>query len=189
LGHFLVSEPASGTPWRPWSPAEVASRLSGVDVPWAFAAGWAVDLFLGETTREHEDVEVTVPSASFPKLAEALRPGEFQFVAGEHQSWLKLGGAFRLDVFREPHDGDTWICRRDPSIRRPYREVVGRTADGLPFVVPEIVLLFKAKAVRPKDELDFERVRPRLSAGATRWLRTSLERVHPGHPWLELLPK
>jgi len=185
-----VSEGTSEeTPWRPWSPSEVANRLRDVSAPWAFAAGWAVDLFVGEATREHDDVEISVPAASFPLVAEALRPGEFQFVAGEHQSWLLLDGAYRLDVFREPHDGDIWICRRDPAIRRPYRDVVAQTAEGLPYVVPEIVLLFKAKAARPKDELDFERVRPRLSTAATAWLRDSLARVHPGHRWLEMLPK
>jgi aminoglycoside-2''-adenylyltransferase len=179
----------SETPWRPWSPTEVAARLGAVAAPWAFAAGWAVDLFLGETTRDHEDIEISVPAASFPEVADALRPGEFQFVGGQHQTWLRLDGAYRLDVFREPHDGDTWICRRDPAIRRLYSDVVAHTAAGMPYVAPEIVLLFKAKAVRPKDELDFERVRPRLTDGAARWLRDALERVHPGHRWLETLPK
>jgi len=38
-------------------------------------------------------------------------------------------GRYRVDVFREPHGGDTWICRRNPSLRLPYGRVVRRTAD------------------------------------------------------------
>ena len=56
---------------------------------------------------------------------------------------------------REPADGDTWICRRDERIRMPYDQVIERTADGIPYGRPEIVLLFKAKAARPKDVADF----------------------------------
>ncbi|MGH3130634.1 MAG: hypothetical protein ACRDNX_07440 [Gaiellaceae bacterium] len=49
-------------------------------------------------------------------------------------------GLWRLDVFREPSDGDTWICRRDERIRLPYGEVIERTEDGIPYARPEIVL-------------------------------------------------
>ena len=48
--------------WDAWHPANVAlSRLAGVDVPWYVAAGWALDLFRGGQTREHEDLEIAVP--------------------------------------------------------------------------------------------------------------------------------
>jgi hypothetical protein len=89
-----------------------------------------------------------------------------------------------LDVFREPADGDTWMCRRDESIRLPYDRVIERTADGLPYLRPEIVLLFKAKHTRPKDDEDFAVVLPRLSAERRAWLADALRLVHPGHRWL-----
>jgi hypothetical protein len=115
-------EPLTDFTWEPWTPPKVASRLAGVDVPWAFAAGWALELFLKEKggvgSREHE--------------AEAIR----------------------------------------------------RTNDGLPYLAPEIVLLFKARWSRPKDEDDLNRVLPLLDAPARRWLRQALERVHPGHAWI-----
>jgi hypothetical protein len=201
--------PPGGAPftdftWVPWTPQEVAAHVAGVDVPWAFAAGWALDLFRqeagGARAREHEDVEIAVPIAAFGAIQRALEPYQFDIVGAEqkwsisdhrafvqtHQTWLRdpATGVYVLDVFREPHDGDVWICRRDRSIRRPYSEVIHRTSAGLPYLAPEIVLLFKARWSRPKDEDDLNRALPLLDLDARAWLRQALEKVHPGHAWI-----
>ncbi|GHO61437.1 hypothetical protein KSC_003290 [Ktedonobacter sp. SOSP1-52] len=57
---------------------------------------------------------------------------------------------------------DQWLFRRDPRIRRPLAIVGHRTNDGIPYLAPEIQLLYKAKALRPKDEADFARILPAL---------------------------
>ncbi|HEX5939969.1 MAG TPA: hypothetical protein VFZ12_06380, partial [Dehalococcoidia bacterium] len=56
--------------------------------------------------------------------------------------------------------------------------------DGIPYLRPEICLLFKAKAVRDKDRADFEAALPRMSHAQRAWLHTALERVHPDHDWI-----
>ncbi|GGM56193.1 nucleotidyltransferase domain-containing protein [Dactylosporangium sucinum] len=185
--------------WEPWPPGEVARRLAGVRSPWYVAGGWALDLWLGAETRPHEDIEIGIPAGGFPEFRAALREYEFR-VAGDgqlwpvdgpafeahHQTWVSdpATGRFHLDIFREPHDGDVWICRRDASIRRPYREIVRHTAAGVPYLVPELVLLFKAKATRPKDEQDFTAALPHLDPGRRAWLYAALTQVHPDHAWL-----
>jgi hypothetical protein len=185
--------------WDAWRPEEVQRRFAGVTAPWYVAAGWAIDLFLGEERRPHDDIEVAVPHDRFEEIARALHGFEF-FVVGSglahplspaaidqhHQTWVRepATGLWRLDVFREPSDGDTWICRRDPRIRLPYDRVISRTADGIPFARPEIVLLFKAKAARAKDDDDFAAVLPHLDEHRRAWLATALDLVHPGHRWL-----
>ena len=85
-------------------------------------------------------------------------------------------------MFREPHDGDTWICRRDDRIRRPYAAVI-RAGTGIPYLAPEVALLFKAKGSRPKDEADFDSVLPMLTIDQRRWLDDALALVHPDHQW------
>jgi hypothetical protein len=65
--------------------------------------------------------------------------------------------------------------------------VIERTAEGIPYLAPEIVLLFKAKHTRPKDEDDFAATVPHLGEARVRWLVDALERVHPGHRWLDEL--
>lgn len=186
-----------------WTPDEVAAYLDGVEAPWYVAAGWALDLFRGEKTREHGDLEVAVPAARFAEVRERF-PGHVfdavgwgriwedapaEVLSATHQTWLRepSTGDYRLDVFREPHDGDRWICRRDETIRMPYTEIILRTPDGIPYLAPELVLLFKAKHVRRKDQADFDGVVPLLPAARRAALVGLLERVHPGHAWLEAL--
>ncbi len=99
-----------------------------------------------------------------------------------HQTWLRdpSTGNFLVDVFREPHDGETWIYRCDPSIRMPYTAVIRRSPDGIPHLAPELALVFKAKAVRPKDQQDFARALPLLDDTQRETLAALVERVHPG---------
>ena len=190
--------------WDAWRPEQVASLLEGVQAPWYVAAGWAIDLFLGGEHREHEDLEIAVPNARFDEIVAALPGLEIFVITGPHeatpldeardrleethQSWVRepTTGLWRFDVFREPSDGDTWLCRRDESIRLPYDDVIEWTDDGIPYVRPEIALLFKARhAHRDRDQGDFEAVVPRLEPERRRWLAEALERVHPGHRWLD----
>ncbi|WP_256641210.1 nucleotidyltransferase domain-containing protein [Streptomyces murinus] len=182
-----------------WRPEQIAERLNGVSAPWCVAAGWALDLFRGEQTRDHGDLELAVPAAAFAEIRDRFPEYAFDAVgsgkvwadagaeelAGTHQTWLRdpASGQFLLDVFREPHDGGTWICRRDQSLRLPYDAIIERTADGIPYLIPELVLLFKAKATRPKDQADFEGILPLLSQARRDALSTWLTRVHPGHGW------
>jgi hypothetical protein len=188
-------------PWQAWSPEETALRLGRVTAPWAIAAGWALELFVGERWRGHDDLEVAVPATRFDELRAALAGLELWTPVGDdrlrpfveapasHQTWAldRSVPAWRLDVLREPSDGDTWICRRDATIRIAHAQLVERTADEIPFVRPEVVLLFKAKATRTKDDADFAVVAPRLERARREWLRAALVRVHPGHAWIERL--
>lgn len=197
----LTAPPPTGAAWDAWPPAEVARRLAHVQAPWCVAAGWALDLFLGTNTRAHEDTEIAVPAARFDEIVAAL-PGYAWDVVGDglmwpyperldqhFQTWLRDPGTgrYRLDVFREPHTQDRWVCRRDREITLGYHELINRTADGVPYVIPEVALLFKAKHRRDKDEADFSRVLPHLDATARSRLRGWLIRVHPGHTWIDAL--
>jgi hypothetical protein len=183
-----------------WRPQQAAERLAGVSTPWCVAAGWALDLFRGEQSRPHGDLEIAVPAARFPEIRDrfpeyvwdAVGSGrvwaaaEEPVLAATHQTWRRdpASGRYLLDTVREPHEGGTWICRRDEGLRLPYDAIIERTPDGIPYLVPELVLLFKAKANRPKDQADFAAVLPLLSRARREALGGWLEHVHPGHPWL-----
>jgi hypothetical protein len=68
-----------------------------------------------------------------------------------------------------------------------------RAESGIPFLAPELVLLFKSKNTsatqtdRSKDQLDFERVCPHLDPERRAWLRWALLATDPAHPWIDRL--
>jgi hypothetical protein len=213
LGAVPIDDPL----WEPWQPGQLAALLQGVTAPWYVAAGWALDLFRGEQTREHEDLEIGLPNTpeAFGQVREALRgydievaggppPGHLWPVASSafavtHQTWVSEvrqsdgdGPAqriYRLDIFREPQREGRWVYRRDESITLPYDQVIRHDTDGIPYLAPHIVLLFKAKAARPKDEVDLAGTLPLLAPEDRSWLTTTLGRVHPGHKWLDQMSR
>jgi hypothetical protein len=104
-----------------------------------------------------------------------------------HQTWVRepATGLWRLDVFREPSDGDTWICRRHPASRMLYDRLIEWTEDEIPYSRPEVVLLYKAKhSERDRDQRDFADVLPLLEPDRRRWLGDALQLVHPDHAWI-----
>ena len=193
--------------WDAWRPEDAARRFADMSAPWYVAAGWSIDLFLGGGHREHEDLEVAIPAHRFDEFLPALDGLEI-FVVGvpedgqvtplehardslpaTHQTWVREPetGFWRIDLFREPSDDETWICRRDDRIRMPIADAILRTDDGIPYGRPEIALLYKAKAAREKDDADFRAALPRLSGSARARLRGWIGLVHPGHAWLDAL--
>jgi hypothetical protein len=180
--------------WEPWRPEQI-------DLPWAVAAGWAIDLFLGGDHREHGDLEVAVPRPRFGELLPLLDAFELWVPIGDgkglmpfdpdsesHQTWARDGELWRFDLFREPADRDTWVCRRDERLRMSYAELIRRTPDGIPYVRPDVTLLFKARhSEEEKNEVDFAAALPQLSGEERAWLRSALELVHPEHEWVTRL--
>ena len=154
--------------------------------------------FTGASTRAHDDLEIGVPRARFGEIVAAFPDFEWDVVGGgriwpfpeqaarHHQTWLRepATGQYRVDVFREPHVGDLWVCRRDASITLPYSELILHTNDGIPYTTPEVALLFKAKQVRSKDEADFQRVLPNMTQTQRSRLTSWISQVRPGHPWI-----
>jgi hypothetical protein len=191
--------------WRAWTPAEVAREFEGLEVPWCVVGGWAIDLFVGKQTREHEDLEIAVLREHFSNVRRVLRAYAFHAVGdGEvrrlaedaepprdkHQNWVLdvAADAWRVDVMLEPGDPATWVFRRDPAIRARRAFMIMRTSDDIPFLGPHGALLYKAKARRSKDEADLSAALPLMDNEQRAWLATALERAHPGHSWLERLP-
>ena len=194
--------------WQPWRPEELAARLAGVDVPWWVCAGWAVDLHLGEQTREHEDLEFGVNRPDFPVIRDVLLPGHELYSIGGPDDANRLGPndvpgpeytqvwtydpaakAFRTDTFVDPGNRDEWVSKRDPRVRLPLSDAIAVTATGIPYQRPEVVLFMKAKHRRAKDEADLAHVWPTLTPARRDWFSDALALVHPGHPWLAGPPR
>jgi hypothetical protein len=92
---------------------------------------------------------------------------------------------FSLDIQLNDRSGDDWILSRQPRISLPLRNAVHQSPWGLPTVVPEVLLFFKALELRRRDKLDFLALLPDLTQEQRDWLRSAISLV--GHPWLSQL--
>jgi hypothetical protein len=89
-----------------------------------------------------------------------------------------------------------WVLSAEPAIAVPVSRATARSLWGIPTVVPEILLFYKGTAYfgdvemtkrRSHDDVDFEPLRDRLDRHGRTWLRDSISRLYPNHPWLERL--
>lgn len=185
-------------------PSKVAAVMRGFGADWFVAGGWALDLFLGGQTRPHEDVDIAVFRRDQAALVEHLDGWLLQkVVAGEPSPWRRgerleppvhevhgfneSAVPPRLEVLLNETEGDEWVYRRDARVRMPLSRLGLRSRAGVRFLCPEVVLLYKSKAPRERDERDFALVVRRLDAERKGWLREAINVCHPGHPWLRSL--
>ena len=192
--------------WSPLSVSELAQVFAGLAVPWWIAGGWALDLFVGRTTRLHEDSDVAIlrrdqlavqsylSDWQLFKTKQPIPPHLAPWPSGEfldpsiHDIWARRNlheGSWRFQLMLMEADGDCWIYRRLPSISGKITDLGLSTDSGIPYLAPEVQLLYKSKTGRPKDLADFLTVLPMLTRSRAEWLRRSLEAQYPaGHSWV-----
>jgi hypothetical protein len=116
-------------------------------------------------------------------------PPHMRLEPPRHQVHALRDGAF-IDFLLTDLEGGVWRYRREPTIIRELGRARLRSADGIPFLAPELVLLFKSKNTsgreRGKDQTDFQEVYTRLEPERRAWLRWALLATEPAHPWLAL---
>lgn len=198
----------------PFVPAKHAAYLmAGFEYPWLIAGGWSIDLYLGRVTRQHKDVDIMVFRRDQLHLQHHFENWHLYIAyAGELYAWRRGDylqpsqhgiWAYRPDR-HPPHtpdiqpdldflldelstSDDTWHFRRDATITRPLAKVIMRTEAGIPFLSPEIALLYKAKNYRAEDRCDFANVREVLEEERREWLASALTVSQPERDWLALL--
>lgn len=181
--------------WRETSPTQLAQWLAQVPVPWAFAGGWALDLWAGQQSRPHSDIEIACLRADLPALGSALPDFEIAIAQNKQLSpwqpeapppfpfslWLRRHGEtlWDFEIVTEAHAGDMWRYRRDERVTLPLERAFRRIADGWQVIAPEVQLLYKCKQPRDKDLADLQRFTPMLEPAAHAWLRDAVMAAHP----------
>lgn len=182
-------------------PVRIQQLLQNYTSPWFIAGGWAIDVFIGHETREHSDVEVAIFRKDQGSIKTYLRNWRLQkVVKGEFHHWKdeylelpihEIHGVSetgtRIEILLNESNENEWIFRREPSISRHLNDIKRVSELGIPYLSPEIVLLFKAKNPKPKDEEDFIRAKKLLNEESRNWLKKGLEVHTPGHHWIEEL--
>ena len=186
--------------WHSPNPAGAAELFRGATTPWWIAGGWAIELFVGSEVREHSDLEVGCFRPDVPMLAAqlsgwelfaaidgSLEPFDASSIADSnvHSIWCRPAGSeyWVLEILIEERDGTDWTYRRDNRIRFPVANLARQSGTGLPYLCPEVQLLYKSKEPRAKDDVDFAVAWPLLDTSAQNWLATTVRSVSPRCKW------
>src|SRR5262245_39033678 len=149
-----VSRQMQAHEWYPAEPHHATEWLQSFGTRWWVAGGWAVDLFLEQVTRVHEDLDVGIMSQDLPALRDALPEWQFfeakdgrltelerdvQPRADVHSLWCRREGSpvWQLEIMLEGVNGDEWVYRREPKIRRPFSDILQHSQCGLRYLAPE----------------------------------------------------
>lgn len=191
--------PPEYEPWKPLSLADTIETFRGASFRWWISGGFALELHLGRSWRNHDDTDVSLARGDVPKLRSVLDGWDIHVAAAgqlepwtghallseRHQNnlWCRrdANGSWHLDVTISEGDSECWVYRRDPRIRVPWADAVLRTANNISYLAPELQLLFKSKNQREKDDADAQQVIPELSISRRDRLTQFLPTIHPWH--------
>lgn len=181
-------------------PLRAAAWMAAFPGRWALGGGWALDLFLGQVSRGHDDgeVEVAVFREDQRKLHDYLYFSGWSFEARvdagaserwDGREWLEppvheVRGASPdeqevLEIRLHERRGRQWRYRRCAAVSLPIERAIRRGAWNVPVLAPEVVLLQKSAAPEAKDFLDFRAVAERLDEETMTWLKGAIGRAHP----------
>lgn len=68
--------------------------------------------------------------------------------------------------------------RRSAAVSMPIEALGFPDQNGVPFLIPEVQLFYKAKSPRPKDLQDFDRCLPLMANEQKGWLRRSVKMAY-----------
>jgi hypothetical protein len=204
--------------------------MSDYPRPWALCGGWAIDAWLGDVTRGHQDVDVSVLEDDQLAAYDHLRAAGWHLIAHDEavgggvrelwdgrplvlpahihcardldalNTWVPSGdprpGDLYLEVMVNAQSGDDWVLSAEPRLALPIRESHRLSPWGIPTVVPEVLLFYKATAYvdhrtmasrNAKDDADFRALAARLEPAERAWLRHAIATLHPSHAWLPVV--
>jgi hypothetical protein len=186
-------------PWAPLPLDEAVGLFAGAGFRWWISGGHAFELHLGRSWRDHDDTDVSLRRDDAPAMREHLSRWDLHIGAAgvltpwdghpldeashENNVWARRtpSSPWALDLTISGGDDREWVYRRDPAVRRPWHEAVLRSSGGVPYLAPEIELLFKCKNTRAKDDVDAAEVIPALEPDRRAWL---FRHLPPGHRWV-----
>ena len=135
------------------TPRDVKRLLSGLPIDWWIAGGWALDIEGGSRTRTS-----TSPCSARPEaLREHLADWDLWIAHARNAApldrrdrrpareavWARPtpGDRWHIDFKIEAVEGDEWVYRRDPAVRRRVGEI-GVVVDGIPYLARELAQLY-----------------------------------------------
>ena len=177
----------------------ICGLLADYRKPWWVAGGWAVDMHCGRQTREHSDLEIAIPRTDQHAIRQSLGAdldwrfsrekqlhpwkNQIELLPPVHEIHVQTKSG-PVEILLNEFDEDGWIYRRDNRIHLDKELFCFEPPSPLPC---EVLLLFKSKHLRPKDNADFAELISIMSLHQKTWLKKAIELNDTTHPWLSAL--
>jgi hypothetical protein len=162
--------------------------------PWFIAGGWAIDLFLNEETRKHEDIEIGIYRKNQMQLYRYFGKQNRYYIDNTsrigkeerrewnkeylrlpiHEVYVEYEG-IELEVLLNEKDEDNWIYRLNEKIKLNEEKAILYNEKEIPYLCPEIVLFYKTKYMRNKDIADISNASKKMDEFQKKWLIDSIE--------------
>jgi len=201
MNHLSPEE--ESRPWEALTPHETLGLLSKLECKWWIAGGYAIEYFVGKQYREHEDIDILIQRRDLLKLKSTLSkwqlyasdpPGKLRFWDQEeilpnhvHDIWGRKSSSdpWAVQFMINDSKEDSFLYKRNHSITFNIEKFTHKSKDGLLYLAPELQLLHKAKGLRDKDHLDFDKCLPLLSKESLSWLKEMIIECYGSeHIWL-----
>lgn len=185
-------------PWQPLSIEEATEIFARASFRWWISGGHALELHVGDRWRKHDDLDVGICRHDANQAHTWLHDWDLWVAAAgelspwdgrpldaernENNVWARRDPEhpWAFDLTLNECTDQRWVYRRDPVVTRQWQSAVLDGPLGVPYLAPELQLLFKSKHLRPKDHGDARRVIPILENERRIWLSDHLD---PDHPW------
>ncbi len=183
---------------------------------YAFCGGQALDMFLGYESRVHGDIDICAFWEDRDKIIEYMLsqgykvyemlgggrvhpvPGTAGLVRLKKNIFCCLDGCPLVKTYPIEEDGNCWMeffhvgqTKLDYieflfNDKTPDLEKAIRLADDIPYLAPEMILLYKSTDPdREGYQQDFELACKAMSDEQKQWLQNALRRKFPdGHKWI-----
>lgn len=173
---------------------KVKNMMNKFGYPWFIMGDWAIELFLGKETRIHDDIEIGIYREQQMQLLRYLEKYKKFYIDNrsrigkyEKKEWKKEylrlpirelcieyeGSEIKI-LLNEKDDVD-WIYGRNNKIKHERSNVIRYTDDRIPYLCPEIVLLYKTMEMRDKDKDYISNVFEKMNESEKKWLIDSIE--------------
>ncbi len=168
---------------------KVKNIMDKFGFPWFIVGGWAIDLFIGEETRVHDDLDIGIYRKNQMHLYRYFETSKKYFINNKskigkhekkewnkeylqlpiHEIYVEYKG-MELEVLLNERDEDNWVYRRDKEIKLDDRKAILFTEKRIPYLCPEAVLLYKTKELREKDCEDIANASRKMNLTQVKWL-------------------
>ena len=183
-------------------PKRIKKLLEQYTGTWMIAGGWAIDLYLDKETRAHKDIEIAIPRKEQRKIKSYLKNWDLKFIkSGTAMNWNddhylelpihEIQGSHadsEIEILFNEIDSDQWTYRRNPEIVHTLEKTILSSKSKIPILCPEIVLLYKSKSIKEKDEKDLTSALEKMNNDQLNWLKTALLKTYANdHPWIGII--